>query len=83
MIKVTYGQLDKVLRALGFSCRTVTLETKALVYEHQETGAMITLPVAAESKKVLPHHLAAVRGTLEVFGIADPPDFAAELQKTS
>jgi hypothetical protein len=80
---VTSGQLDKVLRSLGFSCRTATLQTKAHVYEHAETGALIVLPVVAESKKALPHSLAAVRGTLELFGIADPPDFAAELQKAS
>jgi hypothetical protein len=83
MSEVTYGQVDKVLRALGFSCRTTTLQTKALVYEHQETGAMILLPAAAANKKVLPHHLAAVQATLKEYGIADPLDLAAELQKAS
>jgi hypothetical protein len=34
-----------------------------------------------DSDKVLPHHLAAVEGTLKVHGIADPLDFALELQK--
>jgi len=83
MMEVTYGQLDKVLRALGFSCRTVTLQTEALVYEHQETGAVIILPAASERKRALPHHVAAVQGTLTEYGIADPLDIAGELQKTS
>jgi hypothetical protein len=81
MTKVTYGQLDKVLRMLGFSCRTVTLQTEALVYEHPETGAVIILPEASEHKTALPHHLAAVQGTLSEYGIADPLDLAGELQK--
>jgi hypothetical protein len=83
MTEVTYGQLDKVLRALGFSCRTVTLRTQALVYEHQETGAVIILPAAPESKRALPHHLAAVQGTLKEYGIADPLELAAQLQNVS
>jgi hypothetical protein len=83
MNEPTYGQVDKVLRSLGFSCRTATLQTKALVYEHPETGAIILLPVSAASNKLLPHHLAAVQGTLKLYGIADPLDFAAELQKAS
>lgn len=83
MNEVTYGRLDKVLRVLGFSCRITTLRTKARVYEHSETGAMIVLPVVAEGNKVLPHHLAAVRGTLDLYGVADPLNFAAELQKAS
>lgn len=83
MAEVTYGQLGKVLRALGFSCRTATLQTPALVYEHQETGAVIILPATRESKRALPHHLAAVQGTLKEYGIADPLDLAAELQKAS
>jgi hypothetical protein len=83
MTEVTYGQLDKVLRALGFSCRTVTLQTEAQVYEHQETGAVIILPATSERKRALPHHLAAVQGTLAEYRIADPLDLAGELQKAS
>jgi hypothetical protein len=83
MSDVTYGQLDKVLRALGFSCRTITLQTDARVYEHQETGAVIILPAVSERKKALPHHLAAVQGTLTEYGIADPLELAGELQEAS
>jgi hypothetical protein len=83
MTDVTYGQLDKVLRVLGFSCRTKALQTEALVYEHQESGAVVILPAVSELKKALPHHLAAVQGTLTEYGIADPLELAGELQKAS
>jgi hypothetical protein len=81
MTEVTYGQLDRVLRALGFSYRTVTLQTEAVVYEHQQTGAVVILPAASEWKRALPHHLAAVQGTLREYGIADPLNLARELQE--
>jgi hypothetical protein len=83
MSEASYGQLDKVLRALGFSCRRVTLQTRALIYEHPGTGAVIILPAVPEKKRALPHHLAAVQGTLKEYGIADPLDFAAQLQEVS
>ena len=44
MSEVTYRRLDRVLRSLGFTCRTVTLEAPALVYRHKETGALLALP---------------------------------------
>ncbi len=79
---VTYGQLDKVLRSLGFSCRLITdAPPPPRGYQHQETGAMILLPAFAESDKAYEYHLAAVRGELDNFGIADPTVFAAKLQR--
>jgi hypothetical protein len=77
----TYGQLDGVLRALGFSSRLVQGNPPARHYEHKETGAFITIPPFAKSKRVMEHHLVAVRVTLDGFGIADPTTFAALLQK--
>jgi hypothetical protein len=78
---VTYGQLDKVLRSLGFSCRLVEGKPPARHYEHKQTGAFITLPPFPEGDRVLEHHLVTVRVTLDGFGIADPTVFAAKLQK--
>jgi hypothetical protein len=78
---VTYDQLDKVLRSFGFTCRLTTLETPAHVYEDKETGARIVLPPFPEADKVLEYHLIMVRTTLDSYGIADPTDFAAKLQK--
>jgi hypothetical protein len=80
---VTYGQLDKVLRALGFSCRPGTNEPPGRVYEHQKAGALIMLPTFPESDKVYEHHLAAARSELDAFGIADPTTFDAKLHKAS
>jgi len=53
------------------------------VYEHDQTGARLSLAFRPDNDTVLPHHLAAVQGTLKAFGIADPLDFAAQLQKAS
>lgn len=78
---VTYGQLDEVLRSLGFSCRLATLDTPARVYEDKESGALVILPPFPESDRVLEYHLVMVRTTLDGFGIADPLVFAAKLQK--
>jgi hypothetical protein len=81
---VTYRQLDKVLRSLGFSCRLVTDEPPPTrVYEHPKTGALIMLPALADSERVFAYHLVAVRGELENFGIADPTTFDGKLQKAS
>ena len=78
-----HGQLDQVLRSLGFSCRVVKEEPETLVYEHEESGAWIMLPRMPENDRVLDYHLASVRTTLAGFGIADPKVFEAELQKAS
>jgi hypothetical protein len=78
---VTYGQLDKVLRSLGFSCRLVNGEPPARHYEHKETGALITVPPFPERHRVFEHHLVTARVMLDEFGIAEPTVFAAKLQK--
>ena len=78
---VTYGQFDRVLRLLGFSCRRVTEEPPARVYEHKKSSASIILPALPEEDEVLNYHLVAVRTTLDLHGIADPTRFAAELKK--
>jgi hypothetical protein len=77
----TYGQLDRVLRGLGFSRRLVQKEPPAVRYEHKESAALISMPPFTDDEKVLDYHLSAARATLDVFGIADPFAFAAELQR--
>ena len=80
--KVTYGQLDKVLRSLGFSCRVTTDEPPPTrVYQHAQAGALILLPALPENDQVFEHHLVAVRVELDNFGIADPTVFDAQLRK--
>jgi len=78
---VTYGQLDRALRSLGFSRRLLTKEPPALRYEHKESGALVPLPPFSEGDRVLDYHFVAVRTMLDNYGIADPTAFAAELQK--
>ena len=56
-------------------------EPPARVYEQKDYGAIIMLPPFPESDRVYDYHLAAVRVTLNLYGIADPTTFAAELQK--
>jgi hypothetical protein len=78
---VTYGQLDKVLRSLGFTCRDIKLNGDARVYEHKHTTAMFIFPAVPESHSVLDYHLLGVRTSLDLYGIADPAEFAARLKK--
>jgi hypothetical protein len=77
MSEVTYGQLDKMLRALGFAVRVV--EPNNWEYLHGETGALIFLPIFPAEKPVLPRHRAAVRAVLEGYGIAEAADLAARI----
>ena len=79
--EITYGQLDKVLRSLGFSYHPAKHDPPGHVYEHEETGAVIMLPAFAESDKIFEYQLAAVRTELDNFGLADPSVLAAKLQK--
>jgi hypothetical protein len=80
--KVTYGQLDRVLRSFGFSCRLYNATPPPTnVYEHKETGAIIYLPPFPEKDKVMEHHMIQVRFMLDQFGIADPEALEAKLQK--
>ena len=78
---VTYGQLDKVLRRFGFSCRDLKDKPRVRVYEHKPTGAAFVLPAFPLSDRVLDYHLIGVRTSLDLYGIADPRQFAAKLKK--
>ncbi len=79
--KVTYGQLDKVLRSLGFACRPTTDDPPGRTYEHKKSGAVIMLPEFPANDRVYEHHLIIARAELEHFGLAEPSVFAAKLQK--
>ena len=78
---VTYGELDRVLRSMGFTRQPAKDEPPGVVYEHKKSGAIIMLPTYDESEKVFEHHLAAARTELDNFGLVDPSVFAAKLQK--
>jgi hypothetical protein len=78
---VTYGQLDMVLRSLGFSCRLLKGDPPARVYEHKESGARISMPPFPATDFVLDYHLVGARTTADLFGIAEPKVFDAKLRK--
>ena len=78
---VTYGQLENVLRALGFTRRPGNNDPPGHIYEHKQTGAIVALPAFPENAKVYEHHIAIARLELENFGIADPTTFEAKLRK--
>jgi hypothetical protein len=77
----TYGQLEKVLRALGFTCRPGNNDPPGRIYEHSSTGALAMLPALPETDQVYEHHLVAARLELDNFGIAEPTTFDAKLRK--
>ena len=79
--EVTYAQLGKALRSLGFTCRIAEWRGAVRIYEHEPTGARFVFPDGAESDGVLDYHLVAVRTSLDLYGIADPDEFAAKLKK--
>jgi hypothetical protein len=78
--EVTYGQLDKVLRSLGFSCRPTKQVPPGRIYEHKITGAVVMLPELLETDQVLEHHLVAAQMEVSNFGLANPSVFAAKLE---
>ena len=79
--KITYGQLDKVLRSLGFSRTVFDRDGLGLRYEHQETGALLLLPAFDEKECVYDHHMVAARSMLSNFGVADVSVFESKLQR--
>jgi len=81
MPEVTYGQLEEVLRALGFSLRGIVKQNK--LYRHEGTGAVVSFPDLPADDPVMQHHLVAARMVLDANGIADPLYFADQLQKAS
>ena len=77
---VTYGQLDKVLRSLGFSCRQTKQLPPGRIYEHKKSGAVVMLPELPETDKIFEHHLVAAQMELNNFGLAVPSVFSAKLE---
>jgi hypothetical protein len=78
----TYGQLDKALRSLGFSYHLSTKEPPSRVYQHK-SGAIVMYPPFPETDFVLDYHLVGARTTADLFGIAEPKEFDAELVRAA
>ena len=79
--EITYKQLDKALRSLGFTSYRANGEPPTLVYDHKETGASFMIPVSPETDFVLAYHLVGARTIANNFGVADPTVFDAQLQR--
>jgi hypothetical protein len=79
--EVTYGQLNRALRALGVTSRLVPGNPPAVCYEHKAFGRLFTFPPFPETDFVVDYHLAGARLMLDNFGIATPKVFDAQLQK--
>ena len=77
---VTFGQLDKALRSLGFKAQPTKRDPPGRAYTHK-AGAIIAIPSYRDNERVYEHHLIAARVELENFGLADASLFAAKLQK--
>jgi hypothetical protein len=77
----TYGQLEEVLLALGFTPGAEVDKNK--VFLHEPTGALIVYPAFPRDDAILPRHRLMVRSILEAYGIADPTDFEGQVQKAS
>lgn len=78
---ITYGQLNRAMTALGVSHRRCGDEPPTNVYEHPDRGPIFMLPAFPERNRVFLHHLAEARILLEQFGIAEPAEFDANIQK--
>ena len=81
MTEMTYGRMEEILHALGFTLRSV--EEKNKVFVHETTGALVVFPDFPAENPVLPRHLLAVKSILNAYGISDPVRFTTELQKAS
>jgi hypothetical protein len=80
-LKANYGQLDRALRSFGFTRRRVEGEPPAIHYEHEETGALISIPPFRSNKKVAGHHVGVAIAVLKTYDIAESLVFAVELYK--
>jgi hypothetical protein len=78
---VTYGQLDRALRSLGFPSRLVNGDPPTRRYGHPETRASLLLPPFPDDDRVLEYHLVTARVMLDEYGIANPSAFQAKLRK--
>lgn len=79
----TYGQIDKVLQSLGYTCRLDKDEPPARIYLHEDAQSVIMLPAYPKRNRAFEHHLVLVRTQLDGFGLLEASEFDAKLQKAS
>jgi hypothetical protein len=78
---LTYGELQALLRQLGF--QTVRSSGPQKVFRNSTVDALIVLPPFSAAEPVRPHHLATVRKLVIDKGIADTEVFDRLLESRS
>ena len=68
---LTYGDLDKALRGLGFE----VTENGDRTYFDPRSGGRVSFPKFSLSEPLAAYHFVAARGFLDNFGIVDRNDF--------
>lgn len=81
MPEVTYAQLHSALASLGLTIHETTVDDKRLRVDEHESGVRLPLAYRPDTDPVFPHHLGAIHGSLQVYGIADQWDFMARVLK--
>lgn len=81
MSEITYGQLDGILRSLGFTSFDAPIQPPTRMYEHKPSGAEVFLPILPSDQRVYLHHLATTKMALEDFGVLSQDEFEARLRK--
>ncbi len=79
MSELTYDELEQMLRSLGFSVHLLDEHIRG--YQHDASGARLTLPNLPGQEKVLPRHVMAVRTVLDAFGFPEPEEFAGHVPR--
>jgi hypothetical protein len=70
MSDLSYGELDRILRSLGFDLRGPMENNK--IYWHPQVEALITLPIFPDDQAVYQHHIDLTRLTLDTYGLDNP-----------
>jgi hypothetical protein len=81
MRRATYEHLDQILKAQGFTFELWPGDPPARAYRHPGFGALVLLPVLPWKEPVLSRHVGAVQTVLDVYGLADPVEFALRLRQ--
>jgi len=82
-MEFTYGQLDKVLRSLGFTCTEGMERVPVKKYELKEAHSEISVPIYPDSEYMMYHHFAAARFNLDWNGVVEPEKFIELLKKAA
>lgn len=77
IVNTTYGVLEQALLELGFAASygNNPFGFPFVYYEHQESGASVTLPVRPKEELMYGGHFLAAEKAVDHFGVADTETF--------